>query len=224
MFISRIVVRNFRNLRAIDIRTATGVTAVVGENNAGKSNLIHAIRLAIDANLSSVFRQLSREDFTAGVDMTRPAQILIAVEFSDYQSNENEEALLFGGGHEGIARIVYRFRPKPAIRTAITGGEHLGEGLTLDDYRREIRSFPRHLSTFGPAMNAKGKHPRSGEHGPSGESKRHEQRQARINIDRARGVGGMKNGRGRCCRLLAITRHAQTSRTDSSSACSSAIA
>lgn len=139
MFISRIVVKNFRNLRAVDIRTSSGVTTIVGENNAGKSNLLHAIRLAIDANLGSTFRQLSREDFTAGIDISQPTQVLVGIEFSDYEGKENEEALLFGGAKGGVARIVYRFRPKSSIRMAIAGGEHNGEGLTLDDYRWEIR-------------------------------------------------------------------------------------
>ncbi len=139
MFISRIVVKNFRNLRSVDVRASSGVTTVVGENNAGKSNLLYAIRLAIDANLSSTFRQLAREDFTAGIDISKPTQVLVGIEFSDYEGKENEEALLFGGGKGGVARIVYRFRPKSVIRMAIAGDEHNGEGLTLDDYRWEIR-------------------------------------------------------------------------------------
>ena len=140
MYISRIVVRNFRNLQVADIRISPGVTAIIGENNAGKSNLIYALRLAIDANLSSVFRQLSREDFTTELDIGVPTHVLVGIEFSDFAGKTNEEAFLYGAGQAGVARILYRFRPKPSIRLAIAGGEHPGTGLTLDDYRWELRS------------------------------------------------------------------------------------
>jgi len=50
MYISRIIVRNFRNFRFLDAALEPGTTCVIGENNTGKTNLVHAIRLAIDAN------------------------------------------------------------------------------------------------------------------------------------------------------------------------------
>lgn len=140
MHISRVVVRNFRNLREIDAHIDANVTAVVGENNAGKSNFIHAIRLVLDSTLSSTYRQLTREDFTVGLDISTPQHILVCVEFKGYEDKDNEEAMLFGATKEGVARIFYRFRPKQKIRQAIAGKEHPGTGLTLEDYRWEIRA------------------------------------------------------------------------------------
>jgi len=57
MYISRIVIRNFRNFRLLDATLEPGATCVIGENNTGKTNSVHAIRLAIDANLTSLSRR-----------------------------------------------------------------------------------------------------------------------------------------------------------------------
>ena len=45
MYISRLVIRNYRNFRNVDVKLSPGVNCFVGENNTGKSNLISAVRL-----------------------------------------------------------------------------------------------------------------------------------------------------------------------------------
>ena len=63
MRLKRLAVRNFRNLRDIDIPLEPG-TVIVGENRSGKSNLLHAVRLVLDASLPNSDRYLSPEDFS----------------------------------------------------------------------------------------------------------------------------------------------------------------
>jgi putative ATP-dependent endonuclease of OLD family len=58
MRISRIVIRNFRSFEHLDVSLSASPTCVIGENNTGKTNFLHAIRLCIDANLSSAYRSL----------------------------------------------------------------------------------------------------------------------------------------------------------------------
>ena len=140
MYISRIVVRNFRNFELVDVRLGSGVTCIVGENNSGKTNLFHAIRLAIDANLSSYHRNLSPEDFTDDLDISMPCFILVSLEFTDFADHPNQEALVSGCLiSDDTARISYIYRPRRQLRDQITDGEHTGINLTLDDYRWEIR-------------------------------------------------------------------------------------
>jgi recombinational DNA repair ATPase RecF len=50
MFISRLFIKNFRNLRRLDVEIEQGVTCFIGENNSGKTNIFHAIRLVLDGN------------------------------------------------------------------------------------------------------------------------------------------------------------------------------
>ena len=63
MYISHLFVRNFRNFRHLDVRLSDGVTCFIGENNSGKTNLFHAIRLVLDGNISAQRRRLQPEEF-----------------------------------------------------------------------------------------------------------------------------------------------------------------
>ena len=139
MYICRLVIRNFRSFTHLDLSLNPGVTVVVGENNTGKSNLLYAIRLAIDANLSSQFRNLTEQDFHSSIDIRQPQQVVISLEFTNYAGRENEEALV---GPWAItderARLTYRFRPRASVRESLEAGETLPGSLTLDDYHWEI--------------------------------------------------------------------------------------
>lgn len=55
-----------RYLADIDLRLHPG-TVIVGENRAGKSNLLHALRLILDPSFSYSDHQLRREDFWDGL-------------------------------------------------------------------------------------------------------------------------------------------------------------
>jgi putative ATP-dependent endonuclease of the OLD family len=140
MHIRRLVVRGFRNFDLLDVAISQRVTCIVGENNTGKSNLIDALRLAVDANLSSTRRQLAPEDLPAGTDFSKPIEALVSVEFAGYSKNPSQQALVFGFDiEEDVARITYRFRPRSDVREAIKAGTHPGTGLSIDDYRWELR-------------------------------------------------------------------------------------
>ncbi|MHB1954228.1 MAG: ATP-dependent nuclease [Sulfobacillus sp.] len=141
MFVSRLFVKNFRNLRHFDVEIGNGVTCFIGENNSGKTNLFQALRLVLDGNISAQRRRLQPQDLSTGLRFTAPEHVLIAVEFSDFAGKPNEEALPFTAILEnGRARICYRFRPKATAREAI---EQLDEGapipkLVMDDYVWEL--------------------------------------------------------------------------------------
>ena len=141
MFISRLFVKNYRNLRHFDAEIREGLTCFIGENNSGKTNLFQALRLVIDGNISAQRRRLQPEDLAAGLTFTNPEHVLISVEFSDFAGRPNEEALPFTAVLEsGKARISYRFRPKATVRDLL---EQIPEGepvpkLTIDDYVWEI--------------------------------------------------------------------------------------
>ena len=77
MYISRLVVRNFRNFEHIDVELQDGVTCVIGQNNSGKTNLFRAIRLAVDANLSSQFRQLLEQEGSTPSSRTVELSLLL---------------------------------------------------------------------------------------------------------------------------------------------------
>ncbi|GEP60428.1 ATP-dependent nuclease [Reyranella soli] len=139
MYISRIVIRNFRSFDKLDVSIGSGTTCVIGENNTGKSNFLHAIRLCIDAELSSAFRSLAPNDIHSAVDIAFPNQVLIALEISDFAGKVNEEALVGAWQHKpGVARLIYRYRPKLGVREDLESEETEPGDLTRDDYQWEI--------------------------------------------------------------------------------------
>jgi hypothetical protein len=88
--------------------------------------------------LSSTFRALIKEDIFCEVDQTKPFQVLVGVELSGFEGNDNEEALLHGTQiGKNRARIFYRFRPKRKIREAISN-KTLKRPLDLEDFAWEL--------------------------------------------------------------------------------------
>lgn len=139
MRISRVVIRNFRSFEMLDVSLLESTTCVIGENNTGKSNFLHAIRLCIDAGLSSTYRTLIPNDVHSGLDLAHANQVLIGLEIVDFQGKVNEEALVGAWQTKpGLARIIYRFRPKLAVREDLESGEIDDGSLTLDDYHWEL--------------------------------------------------------------------------------------
>jgi putative ATP-dependent endonuclease of the OLD family len=139
MQLSRIVIKNYRSLKFIDVQVAERTTCIIGENNTGKSNLIQALRLCLDVNFSSAYRALVKDDVHCDVDQRQPFQVLIGVEFKGFEGRDNEEAMLHGTQiGQDRARLFYRFRPKRAVRETITLGARQPDTLTLADYAWEL--------------------------------------------------------------------------------------
>lgn len=140
MHISRLIVRNFRNLEYADVALSPGLNVAVGDNGSGKSNLIRATRLLLDPTISSQGRDLSPEDFFEGCGgPARASQILVAAEFS--YDNQDEQETIFASnllcGDDDVPRLVYRFRPSPS---AIYQMQHEGRStsdLKITDYVSE---------------------------------------------------------------------------------------
>lgn len=140
MKISRIVIRNFRALKHFDVEIADNLCCIIGENNVGKSAVLHAIQMCLDLSLPGYFRNLVREDINASVNISEPSQILIGIEFTGFEGNVNEEALVSTWKTQADrARIFYRFRPKPSIREMLQSGDVAPGDLTLEDYAWEIK-------------------------------------------------------------------------------------
>lgn len=140
MHLSRIVIRNFRNFASLDVKLQDGVTCIIGENNTGKTNLLHALRLATDTKLSSSYRTLLPHDIRGDEDFESPNQVIVSAEFIGYKGSINDTAL-FGvcEVEPNLARIHYRFRPRREVREEIESGDRDPKGLSLaEDYHFEL--------------------------------------------------------------------------------------
>lgn len=155
--------RNFRNLADLDLQLQPG-TVIVGENRAGKSNLLHALRLILDPSLSYADLQLRGEDFWDGLsdgsddwDPMAAGEIIEAsVEIVDFFHDVDLVAALADAlvAEEPVrAQLTYRFAPLDSGE-AHAGGVPRYEGLVLGTADRPIsRRLRRHLHLqFLPAL------------------------------------------------------------------------
>lgn len=139
MHISRVVVRNFRSFEHLDVPVSAGTTCVIGENNSGKTNFLRAIRICIDANCPSRYRSLAPNDIHSSVDISQPNQVLIGLEIAGFCGKINEQALVGAWQiKEGLARLIFRFRPKLSVRQELEDVEVKPGTLTFDDYEWEL--------------------------------------------------------------------------------------
>lgn len=136
MYISRVVIRNFRNLREVDLRFRRGLTLLVGENGSGKTNVLHGIRLALDANWGKNARMLEPEDFYRQSGPHNATQILVSVEFDGFDPDDDLQVTLQGAlqHDQTVARVTYRFRPDVEARNSILNDGRDPATLSIKDY------------------------------------------------------------------------------------------
>ncbi|MGH9502239.1 MAG: ATP-dependent nuclease [Terriglobales bacterium] len=117
MRLSRIVIKNFRNFKSLDVKLGEHAV-VLGENKVGKTNLLFALRLILDPSLPDSARRLRFEDFWDGLErpLRKDDEIEVSLEFRDFEKSENLLAVLADHLVEPdpmVARITYLFRPIP---------------------------------------------------------------------------------------------------------------
>jgi putative ATP-dependent endonuclease of OLD family len=117
--ISHIHIENFRNFHILDL--AVGRSAVIlGENQIGKTNLLHALRLVLDPSLPDNSRQLRAEDFWDGLvrPLGKDARIRISIDIADFEDDEGQLAVLaehLVQPEPMVARLTYEFGPIPGL-------------------------------------------------------------------------------------------------------------
>jgi len=114
MRLRRILIRNFRNLRKVEIRP-TGTVVLVGENNTGKSNLLHALRLLLDPQAARFQVELSEDDIN---DIARAAGenwLSVTLEVGALQKHQEVEAVfrdrIDQDGDETYVTIEGKYEP-----------------------------------------------------------------------------------------------------------------
>jgi len=109
MFLSQLTIKNFRQFGAqtpaFSIEFHEGVTALVGENDAGKTAVIDAIRYALTTR-DMEFMRMQPEDFHIQTDGQQATEITILARlsgladsekgaFAEYLTYEGEQVVLY---------------------------------------------------------------------------------------------------------------------------------
>ncbi len=118
MHLSRIRIENFRNFSLFDVKLS-GNVVVVGENRVGKSNLLYALRLILDASLPDAARQLSISDFWDGLGSPgEEDKIAVSIEIQKFDGDLDVLAVLTDfrlNDDPATVRLSLEFRPKPDL-------------------------------------------------------------------------------------------------------------
>jgi putative ATP-dependent endonuclease of OLD family len=112
MRLDRVVIRNFKSIKTIELRIpqkdeqrqgSADFLSIVGENNAGKSSILEAIRLACTANSKSISEQFP------GIDPGN-GPIEIELEFDQLNESDGKSPALLGNTFTEDGREKYRLK------------------------------------------------------------------------------------------------------------------
>lgn len=146
LYISRVVIKNYRNFKDLDVDLQHN-SIIVGENNIGKTNFIKALQLILDPTLSDEDRMLSESDFNNSLKnpMDNNQEILIQIYISNYRNNVAIMALLSDAttvdinGNE-VLLLSYKFFPHV---DELGKKEYQYEVYMKDDLSRKFTSKER---------------------------------------------------------------------------------
>jgi putative ATP-dependent endonuclease of OLD family len=140
-------IRNFRKIEDISMTFPRGLTVIVGENNAGKTAIIDALRLMLFSSRDFEALRLNEDDFRRG---SQNAPIEISCTFCDLTDSDEvyfQECLVDIGDGKFHARLNARAEFNTTTRRAnvkMWGGETEGGTLpsTLYDHLSSIYLQP----------------------------------------------------------------------------------
>jgi len=117
LFISRVVIKNFRNFKNVDVCLGHKQT-IIGENNVGKTNFLRALQLVLDPTLSDEDRMLQESDFNDSIKnpMENKEEILIEIYIDNYDQNKTilavfQDATVMTEDGKEVLKFTYRFFP-----------------------------------------------------------------------------------------------------------------
>ncbi len=134
MHLSSIKITNFRCFADFSLQDLPPAVVVLGQNNAGKSNLLHAIALILDPSLPDRARDLEEDDFWTGCEAPLNGdEVKVVVELQGYQDETRVKAALADcsvASDPLTARLTYIYRPLRSPEGDIEDYEWLAFGGT----------------------------------------------------------------------------------------------
>ncbi|MFB7375903.1 ATP-dependent endonuclease [Kitasatospora purpeofusca] len=143
MYLAQLQARGFRSLRETTIALRRAVTVVTGENNAGKSNLVDALRLLTDPLDGRRIRWWDREDAHTGFDEVRLAAVYEGLSAGEAGTHLQALRPRTADVEEWSAQYALTYAPPPVNsrgpRPVWSAGGH------ADDPEPEARTGIRHV-------------------------------------------------------------------------------
>lgn len=137
MYLSKVILKNFRKFKYLEVPFKDGLNVLIGENDSGKTTIIDAIRIALGTQ-SNEYYKLEERDFN-----DRNEELIIECDFKFREREENKashfvEWITFDENQNPVLKIkIKAVIEKNRIKRKISAGE---EGVEsnfdlLDDLR-----------------------------------------------------------------------------------------
>lgn len=140
MHIVRLAVENYRNFSNLIVDQWPRPAVLVGENNAGKSNLLRALRLVLDDELPDRQRNLQASDVWDGHvgGVEAGATVRIAVDLAGFEGDHFVMAVLgdyLVTADPPVARLTYIWEPNELIPALDRGASERPVTYKRSDYQ-----------------------------------------------------------------------------------------
>lgn len=93
MFLKKIQIINYKNLKNANLIFGKGANTVIGENDSGKSNAMTAMRILLDSDYFYAPKRLKESDFSESLDNWRGHWIIILAVFDEITEDDRRSEL-----------------------------------------------------------------------------------------------------------------------------------
>ena len=130
MLLTSLKIENYRGIKALELVLGP-TTVLVGENNCGKTTVLHALRSCLytlrSAGRASPFEEFDLHFDSKAADPTTAPPIVITLTFEEAKAGEwSDEVEQRLGGDGGVIALMPPRRPKPgsdACHGSVFGSE-----------------------------------------------------------------------------------------------------
>lgn len=91
MYLKYLQIINYKNLKFTRFEFKAGSNTIIGENDAGKSNAMNALRILLDDTYYYNEKRLKESDFSYALDDWKGHWIIISAYFDEITADEKKE-------------------------------------------------------------------------------------------------------------------------------------
>ena len=134
--------RNFRNFNKSRFLFQKGINVIIGENDSGKTNALHAIRLVLDKHMNWYEKEITENLFSETLIDWHGQIIVISLRFSEIDTSKEDQSMLkyITGNKDGEGSLTWFCLPDSSIRKKLSEAksktelEAILDSITIDSY------------------------------------------------------------------------------------------
>jgi len=115
MYLKEIQLRNFNKSKFLFQK---GINVIIGENDSGKTNALHAIRLVLDKHMNWYEKEITENLFSETLANWHGHIIVISLRFSEIDTSKEDQSMLkyITGNKDGEGSLTWFCLPDSSTR------------------------------------------------------------------------------------------------------------